>query len=344
MTHEHQSTLFDLPPPADPAVPQAVVPSDDLLALGARLPPQLHLGTSSWNFPGWEGLVWRATHAESTLSRAGLPAYAAHPLFRTVSLDSAFYRVLSQQRYAELASQVPEGFRFVVKAPAALTDALIREPDGRGKRPNPGFLDPSLAMDAVWAPITAGLGSKLGALVLQLSPLPAAWLTQPEALFDRIEHVLEQLGQARRASGRYEALIAVEGRDALFIDPRFAALLKRHRATWCLALHARMPPIEQQLPMLRALWPGPLVARWNLHARHGTHGYESAKASYAPFNRLLDPDLPTRQTLAKVAAATARAGQPVFITINNKAEGSAPLSVEALAGEIDAGLTGAPVR
>jgi len=35
-----------------------------------------------------------------------------------------------------------------------------------------------------------------------------------------------------------------------------------------------------------------------------------------------------------VAAGTAQAGQPVFVTINNKAEGSAPCSVYALAERI----------
>jgi hypothetical protein len=86
--------------------------------------------------------------------------------------------------------------------------------------------------------------------------------------------------------------------------------------------------------MLRALWPGPLVCRWNLNSKHGAYGYEDAKALYAPFNQLVDEDLATRATLAKVAAATSKAGFNSYITINNKAEGSAPLSVAALAAAI----------
>ena len=66
-------------------------------------------------------------------------------------------------------------------------------------------------------------------------------------------------------------------------------LLKRTGATYCVGLHAKMPPIEAQLPMLRALWPGPLVCRWNLHRKHGAYGYEEAKSLYEPFDRLVDP-------------------------------------------------------
>ena len=42
----------------------------------------------------------------------------------------------------------------------------------------------------------------------------------------------------------------------------------------------------------------------------------------------------TRQALARVALATARAGLPAYITISNKAEGCAPLSVAALVQEL----------
>ena len=59
-----------------------------------------------------------------------------------------------------------------------------------------------------------------------------------------------------------------------------------------------MPPIEDQLPMLRALWPGPMVCRWNLHRAHGAFGYEDAVKLYSPYNRLVDEDTETRATLA----------------------------------------------
>jgi len=102
-------------------------------------------------------------------------------------------------------------------------------------------------------------------------------------------------------------------------------------ATSCLCLHPKMPPIAEQLPVLRSLWPGPLVCRWNLNRRHGAFGYEDARDQYAPFDRMHDPDLETRGLLAKVIAGTIDRGQRAYVTISNKAEGCAPLSVLALA-------------
>lgn len=316
-----QDTMFPEPDGVQPAV---ATPA--LQALATALPDRVHLGTSSWTFPGWAGLVYARRAGADALARDGLAAYARHPLLRTVSLDRVFYRPLQPAEYAAYARQVPDGFRFVVKAPALVCDAVIREAGGRGTRPNPLFLDPQSALQQVVQPAMQGLGDRLGVLVFQISPLPSSWPTRRDALLDRLDTLLGALPR--------DLLAAVEVRDAAWLGPDFAAVLRAHRAAYCLGLHPRLPPVDEQLPMLRALWPGPLVCRWNLHRRHGAHGYETAKAGYEPFDRLVDPDPATRAVLAKVAAATAAAGQPVYVTINNKAEGSAPCSVIALAEEI----------
>jgi uncharacterized protein YecE (DUF72 family) len=321
------------------AVVQAAMPQPKHVALREALPPMLRLGTSSWNFPGWAGLVWDAAYPEATLSRHGLGAYAQHPLLRCVSLDRAFYRPLTTAQYQALADQVPDDFRFVVKAPSLVCDALVRH-EGVAMQPNSAFLNPALALDLAVRPARAGLGHKLGALVFQLSPLPRAALSQMDAVRDQLHHLLAACrGELGRADGIGQPVLAVEVRDPAWIDTAdaitaLAALLRDTGATYCLGSHAKLPPLRDQLPVLRALWPGPLVCRWNLHARHGAFGYADAKAHYAPFNQLHDIDTDTRATLVKVALATARAGHDALITINNKAEGSAPLSVLGLAAQM----------
>jgi uncharacterized protein YecE (DUF72 family) len=320
---------------ATPVAPAATHPA--VAELASAVPHLLHLGTSSWSFPGWKGLVWDGDHAESRLAKDGLAAYAQHPLFRTVSLDRSFYRPLSASQYAAYAVQVPEHFRFVVKAPSLVSDAVVRANEGRGMQANAAFLDPALAIGEFVQPALEGLGPRIGALVFQLSPLPGHWLARLPEFFERLETMLAAL--PRLPDG---ATVAVEVRDAQLLLPEFAALLKRTGATYCVGLHAKMPPIEAQLPMLRALWPGPLVCRWNLHRKHGAYGYEEAKSLYEPFDKLVDPDPETRDVLARVIVATAAAGFHCYVTINNKAEGCAPLSVQELAKAVIASLRPAP--
>ncbi|OWQ91633.1 hypothetical protein CDN99_10290 [Roseateles aquatilis] len=320
------------PPKRRRAGIQPQPPDDEQRALAAALSPRIWLGTSSWSYPGWQGIVWEGRHGESNLSRNGLGAYAAQPLQRAVSIDRGFYQSLTASQYERYAQQVPEDFRFTVKAPSVVTDAQVRGEDGRGRQTNTAFLDPRLAIQEFIEPALEGLAGRIGALVFQLSPLPLAMLDRMPEQLDRLHAMLAALPSLRDAAP--EGVVAVEVRDPEWLTPDFVAVLKDTGARYCLGLHPKLPTIEDQLPLLRAMWPGPLVCRWNLNRLHGPFGYEDAEKKYGEYAEMMDPDPGTRAVLAKVIRATADAGQAAYVTISNHAEGSAPLSLRALARRI----------
>lgn len=314
--------------------------ASDALDAARALPPNVHLGTSSWSFPGWEGIVYGEACSESKLSRDGLAAYGAHPLLRTVSIDRSFYAPLTVADYLRYAQQVPDDFRFIVKAPASVTDATVRAERGEPVADNPCFLNAQLAAAEFVEPCLAGLGSKAGALVFQFSPLPERMLAEPAAFVERLAAFLAALPPLPQSTdGVPGPCYAVEIRDACQLTPRLIRMLRERGVRYCVGLHARMPdPLRQAaaLALLDGERPaGPLVVRWSLHSGFK---YEQAKAKYEPFNRLVDEDPATRSSLAELAARYALAGQPVLIIANNKAEGSAPLTCVALAREIAAAL------
>ncbi|HYS65024.1 MAG TPA: DUF72 domain-containing protein [Paraburkholderia sp.] len=307
----------------------AAPPSPELLALAAELPPQVHLGTSTWSFPGWNGIVYGDEYSNSKLSREGLTAYGAHPLLKTVSIDRSFYQALTVTEYLRYAQQVPEHFRFIVKAPMTITDATVRAERGEPVSLNPCFLNAQMALDDFVTPCLEGLGAKAGALVFQLSPLPDQMLAEPAVFIERLAEFLMALPKLPES-----ACYAIEIRDASLLTPRFIRTLKAAGVRYCVGIHARMPdPLRQAaaLALLDGEPAGPLIVRWSLH---GGFKYEQAKAKYEPFNQLVDQDPATRASLAELAARYALAGQPVVIAINNKAEGSAPLSCVELARAI----------
>jgi len=323
------------PPPADTPKKRrtkeilAAPPSPEVLALAAQLPPQVHLGTSTWSFPGWNGIVYGDEYSNSKLSRDGLTAYGAHPLLKTVSIDRSFYQALTVTEYLRYAQQVPEHFRFIVKAPMTITDATVRAERGEPVSLNPCFLNAQMAIDDFVTPCLEGLGEKAGALVFQLSPLPDQMLAQPAAFIERLGDFLTALPKLPQGT-----CYAIEIRDASLLTPRFIRTLKAAGVRYCVGIHARMPdPLRQAaaLALLDGEPAGPLIVRWSLH---GGFKYEQAKAKYEPFDRLVDQDPATRASLAELAARYALAGQPVVIAVNNKAEGSAPLSCMELAREI----------
>src|SRR4030095_3365234 len=215
---------------------------ESLTRLGRLLPRSVHLGTSSWFFPGWRDLVWRgdSDYTESQLARHGLSAYARHPLFRSVGIDRTFYQPLTVSEYARYADQVPSGFRFVVKAPAMVADAAMRGKRGEPIEPNPLFLDAAAALDHFVQPAIEGLAERAGPLLFQLSPLPSEMKSADGSIA-----IIEQAGALLAAFptriGSITPVYAVELRDPELLTPRFVRMLRERGARLCIALHPRMP-------------------------------------------------------------------------------------------------------
>ncbi len=333
-----QPGLFEEPPAPKRQKPAAgdVQPSWDTPLLGAPvLPPEIRLGTSSWFFPGWRGLVYEGVYPQPALSKKGLAAYAQIPLLRTVSLDRTFYAAITTIEYARYAAQVPAGFSFVVKAPAMVCDAVIRGEDGRGRVANPHFLDPVIAAREFVVPCLEGLDEKAGPMIFQISPLPRGLVEEAASLIERLAVFFAALP---KELGPRRPIYALELRNAELLTPRLMRMLAAAGVRYCIGLHDRMPEVERQAAALKALdgdVPGDLIVRWNLHRGFL---YQAAKQRYEPFDRLVDEDVETRKVLAQLAAAAFKAKRRVWITANNKAEGSAPLSVLRLSEAIEAAL------
>lgn len=224
------------------------VPLDDAVrSLASRLPARIRLGTSSWSFPGWTGLVYaphgRKPASEQVLARHGLAAYAACPLFRTVSLDRTFYAPLTAAEFAGYASQVPDDFRFVVKAPAAFTDPVVRQSgSGQAARDNRSFLDAAAATATFVGPALEGLGAKAGPLVFQFPPVGRRLLADASRLTSRIASFMATLPRG--------PLYAVEVRDEQLACGEFVTAVRHSGAVPCLAIHARMPQVAMQAAAL----------------------------------------------------------------------------------------------
>ena len=109
--------------------------------------PRLHIGTAGWGLP-------RSTADAFPDAGTHLERYAR--VLTCTEINSSFYRSHRVEVYARWASRTPEGFRFAVKLPRAITHEL--------------------QLRAVRAPLQrfvaelSGLGDRLGVLLVQLPP------------------------------------------------------------------------------------------------------------------------------------------------------------------------------
>ncbi len=340
-----QKSLFDdapgddpdrTKPEGDPAAPKkkasrvkVVEPasvSNAELEYAAAIPEEIRLGTSSWAFPGWEGLVYKDRVSDQKLSREGLAAYASHPLFRTVGLDRTHYAPMTTEQFREHAVQVPMDFRFLVKAHEACTIHRWPTHPRYGQRKgelNDRFLDPTYAARHCVEPMIEGLGEKAGPLLFQIAPQSMKEIGGAAGFIEKLHAFLSRLPKG--------PLYAVEVRNRELLTPEYDSALKDAGVLHCLNSLRRMPPLVEQWQRASAAKPKALLIRWMVHK---SQDYESALDRYEPFNALVDEDPPTRDDIAKLAVEAALTKQQVYVIINNKAEGSAPLSIFKLAAEI----------
>ncbi len=319
-----QLDLFGAPEVATPK--PAVAPADyppQLTVIARQLPEQIYLGTSSWAFEGWRGLVFASDAPKTKLSRHGLDAYAQHPLFRAVGLDRTYYAPITASDFADYAAMVPDDFRFLVKAHELCTLPVFRGGGRYAQRQgeaNDCFLDPGYATDHVVGPCIEGLQAKAGPLLLQFPPLSVSAVGGPQRFAERLHTFLDALPRG--------PLYAVELRNAELLTSAYIDALVVTNSVHCFNVHPTMPPIHEQFRLARAAASAALIVRWMLHPGHR---YEGARRRYEPFDRLVDEDPENRQAIAQRCLETAAAARPAVVIVNNKAEGSSPLTIQKLA-------------
>jgi uncharacterized protein YecE (DUF72 family) len=304
------------------APPKPLLQQDSCEALARSLPPSLRLGTSSWSFPGWVGLVYDQSRpsGEAALAKRGLEQYVKSPLLRTVGLDRAFYRPMTAEQARDLKVQAGSGFRFLVKAYRGLTHRTYGEH---------AFLDARFARDEVIAPLAEGFGDSLGTVLFQFPEMGIS-ATDANGFLAALDRFLAALPLGHAYS--------VELRDRALLSPRTASTLATHGVAFGHALHPSMPGLAAQIQLLGPAIDdvrSPAVLRWLLRREHS---YEGAKTLYEPFDRMLEPDAASRSEAAAWCIAQAFKGRETFVIANNKAEGSSPLTLLELAKAIAAEL------
>lgn len=301
--------------PSEPELPELDRDRD----LAVRLPRHVRLGTSTWTFPGWRGIFYPKAATPQEIAAHGLQLYARNPLFGTVGVDRSFYAPLSDADLARYAAELPEGFLCALK----VWSGIVASADPPSGAPNPTFLDPDAFLSRVLGPIERSFARHTGVLLFVLPPMRGPCKPSPEELAERLDRFFEALPRAFR--------YAVELRNPELFSAAYLRALARHEVGHVLGLWERMPTIGRQLTVPAILTSDLCVCRLSL--RPG-HRYEERRRICAPFDRLVDVDEGMRADVVTLARRCGAEGRRLLVIVNNKVEGSAPLTVRALARRI----------
>jgi uncharacterized protein YecE (DUF72 family) len=183
-------------------------------------PSALRIGCAGWSLPREH---WPNSPAEGS----HLERYAAR--FDAVEIDTSFYRPHRPETYVRWAASTPAHFRFAVKLPKTITHERQ-------------LVDAMPPFDDFLAQV-AGLGDKLGCLLVQLAPRLA---------FDAAVARRFLAGVRLRHAGR----LALEPRHASWFTPEADALLAEHQVGRVLA-----DPVLHEGAAAPGGWPGLVYLR-----------------------------------------------------------------------------------
>src|ERR687897_3925904 len=171
---------------------QPAVASPDPAALErlrSNIPESVRFGTSTWNYPGWHGLVYQEDYGPKGAAAKMLREYAAFPLFGTVGIDSTYYGPPTEAVLRSYAEHLPQGFPVVSKVWSQLTVHTFtkaQDPDRAGKT-NPDFLNADLFVEEIYAPYRRHFADNTGPFVFEFQTIAKSSGLDAEGFADRLD-------------------------------------------------------------------------------------------------------------------------------------------------------------
>lgn len=293
--------------------------------------PLVCFGTSTWTYEGWQGQVYKRPYAKSTFARDCLGEYCQfqynnEPLFRTVGNDSTFYRPPTANQLRRYLNQIPEDFEMCCKVWEEITIPSFAKQARYGAKagqPNPRFLDATLFNDLVLAPYReARFQPHTGPFLFEFQRHGMS----PEEFCSRLDRFFVQLPDDFR--------YAVEIRNAGLLGLDYCKVLERHGVAHVYNHWSWMPPLAEQHRQMERFTAPFTVLRLLTPLKMS---YETAKKRAEPYSRIVHelPDM-RRETVELVNKAIAE-NRRAYVLVNNRSEGNAPMTVQALASMIRAG-------
>jgi uncharacterized protein YecE (DUF72 family) len=298
-----------------------------LQQLAARIPPRVRFGSSTWNYPGWRGLVYHQDYGPKGAAARMLKEYAAFPLFGTVGVDSSYYGPPTESVLRSYADNLPPGFPCISKVWGQITVHTFtkaQDPDRAGKI-NPDFLNPDLFIEEIYQPYQRHFAENTGPFVFEFQTIAKYSGMNPQRFAARLDEFFSALPR--------DADYAVEVRNEEYLTPMYFAVLREHGVAHVFNSWTRMPPIGHQLDL-----PGSITGRFILARALLRPGrtYNEAVDAFAPYDRIREPNPKLRRDLARLVDTAVQTRVPAYLLVNNRAEGSAPLTIAAVAAMLKA--------
>ena len=286
----------------------------------------IYIGGSSWKYEGWLGQIYsrdlyltRGKFSQKLFEQECLREYAE--TFPTVCGDFAFYQFPSDEFWKRLFTRVPEHFRFAFKVPEQITCKLFPRHARYGVlagRDNEGFLDNRMLQEMFLRPLLP-YREKTALLIFEFGAFGQRSFEDVGQFLDRLDPFLAALPPEFR--------YAVEIRNPEFLEKDYFACLRARRVAHVYNAWSKMPELRSQMAIPESATTDFLVSRALL--RRG-RVYEDAVGLFQPYREIQDENPEARESMRVLIGRARENKQFLFLFVNNRLEGNAPLTILSL--------------
>ena len=281
------------------------------------------IGTSSWKYEGWLGQLYtperyltRGRISRKKFDESCLAEYGE--IFPVVCGDFSFYQFPAPAFWQKLFSSAPPQLRFAFKVPEEVTARQWPSHaryGARGGLRNSTYLDAELFRTSFTDPLLPYDG-RVTSLIFEFGAVARPNLDE---FLAGLEPFLKRLPSEFR--------YAVEIRNPELLCPEYLALLARHQVAHVLNSWTRMPELGVQQSVPGVFTSDFFVVRALL--RPG-RPYEEAVKRFSPYAQVQEPNQSARRTLRELIGYARSSGRRALIFVNNRLEGNAPGTIDAV--------------
>jgi uncharacterized protein YecE (DUF72 family) len=285
----------------------------------------IYFGSSSWKYPGWQGMVYNRTYpSKKAFERECLTEYSG--LFPTVCADFALYNFPDREQMQIVHDSTTDDFRLSLKVTDRITVKRYPNLPRHGVhagRENPDFLNLELFEDAFLRPVES-LRKKRGVIIFEFS----AFYPNSGITYDKFVRLMDDF-LARLPK---EFSYAVEIRNKEYLTSDYLTMLSDRGVAHVLNSWTKMPPIIEQIQIAGVLSARFSVARALLKPGRT---YQDAVDLFQPYDAIKEENPEIRLGLAETVQRCVAEGRQLYAYVNNRAEGNSPKTIEAILDILD---------
>ncbi len=279
--------------------------------------PDLRIGTCSWKYDSWKGIVYSGQAGVDPLSEYSRA-------FNTVEIDQWFWSLHGENRVTlpdpavvrSYAEAVPARFRFSVKAPNSLTlTHFYRKSKTDPLVPNPNFL--SVPLLGEFLERLDPMKSRLGPILFQFEYLNRQKIPSQSAFLEAFGAFIQKCPDGYA--------YGLEIRNPNYLNDGLFTFMEREGVLPVLLEGYYMPPVAETVAAHQDRMAGTVVLRLHGPDRDGMEEKTGKK-----WDRIVAPKDAELRGISRLVDGFLKRGVSVFVNVNNHYEGCAPLTIEKL--------------